>query len=374
MSGNTPIEWTDKVWNPVRGCSRVSPGCKNCYAERVAWRFGQKEGQPYHGLVEMTSQGPKWNGQLREVPTALLEPLSVRKPAMWFVNSMSDLFHESVPFDFIDQVFAVMALAKHHTFQVLTKRSTRMREYFMTRREFVGHDGTTREEVGLWARVLDAEKRGELLQSCEYLMLDPIQVGRSWTPTWPLPNVWLCVSVEDQQRAEERIPDLLLTPAAVRGVSVEPLLAPVDLTSIRIPTGFPYATHDCHLDALGSGLSWVITGFESGPGARPGHPQWARDLRDQCHAAGVPYFFKQWGEWAPAEQVTDSTLLPGEHYAAVHASGDEPVIYGSKAFAHPNPERALMVRVGKFNAGRQLDGRTHDAYPATVITTQERHE
>jgi protein gp37 len=326
MSGDTTIEWAEKVWNPVRGCSRTSPGCKNCYAERVAWRFGQKEGQPYHGLVEMTSQGPKWTGQLRTVPHAIDEPLHVRKAARWFVNSMSDLFHESVPFSYIDQVFATMKMARHHTFQVLTKRAARMREYLTA----------------------------------------------SFTPSSVPPNVWLGVSVEDQQRADERIPELVGTPAAVRFLSVEPMLGPITIDEQLIRMIDGTSQHGQRF------IDWVITGFESGPGARPGHPQWARDLRDQCSAAGVPYFFKQWGEWAPAEQVNDSTLLPGERYAAVHASGDEPVIYGSKAFAHPNPERALMVRVGKFNAGRQLDGRTHDAYPAaaahTTTTTQRGDE
>jgi protein gp37 len=307
--GDTKIEWTDATWNPVRGCSRVSDGCKHCYAEHQAMRitrFDRGRNVPvgegaYDGLVTMTSQGPKWTGKIKLVEDKLSDPLVMKRPRRIFVNSMSDLFHEDVPFSYIDQVFAVMALRPQHTFQVLTKRALRMLQYFTEPRKFTDHDGGTREEVGLMARVLDAEHRGELVQSCEYLGLDPLQVGVQWTPTWPLPNVHLGVSVEDQATAVDRIPMLLWTPAAVRFISAEPLLGPLDLTAITFPNNLGgeecWNVLNAHGAVLGctATIDGVIAGGESGPGARLMNREWAQSLRDQCVADDVPFFFKQWG-------------------------------------------------------------------------------
>jgi len=200
MSDKTGIEWTDATWNPVRGCSLVSDGCKNCYAMGVAGRFGGA-GQPYDGLTTKTTQGAKWTGKIMLVPDMLDQPIRWKRPRKIFVNSMSDLFHEGVPDDYIDRVFAVMALAPQHIFQVLTKRPERMRDYL--------RDKDLEDRItDLW-REDDRDKE-------------------TWNIMLPLSNVWIGVSVENQATADERIPLLLQTPASVRWLSMEPLLGPVD--------------------------------------------------------------------------------------------------------------------------------------------------
>ena len=272
----TTIEWTDRTWNPVRGCSRVSDGCRFCYAERQAVR--QKNGA-FRGLVESTPAGPRWTGAVRLVPEHLADPLKWRKPRRIFVNSMSDLFHEALSDADIDRVFAVMALAPQHTFQVLTKRPERMREYMNRLAKFP--DGLS--------HLTNAAKAD----------------GRHiYRLAWPLPNVWLGVSVEDQATADARIPHLLATPAAVRFVSYEPALGPVDFKVAPVsqwPDGsrwmpnakewddWKYWMHRDH------GIDWLIVGGESGPGARPCDVAWLRSAVAQCKAAGVPVFVKQMG-------------------------------------------------------------------------------
>lgn len=277
MSATTAIQWTDRTWNPTRGCSVVSPGCVNCYAMKQAHRFSGP-GKPYEGLTKQTKAGPQWTGKVITVPDALREPLSWRKPQRVFVNSMSDLFHEDVPFEFIRRVFDVMAQARRHTFQILTKRAERMRDSLPLLAE----------------RHTAADGSG-----------------------WPLPNVWLGVSAEDQQRADERIPLLLQTPAVARFVSIEPMLAPVDLTRLYGHVTFGDAVDLCvdalagrygaawlgrrsvrdrELSALGiNHLDWVIVGGESGPGARPFDLAWARSILQQCKKARVACFVKQIG-------------------------------------------------------------------------------
>jgi protein gp37 len=217
MGHNTGIEWTDDTWNPIVGCSVVSPGCTNCYAMRQAGT--RLDGNPatplYAGTTQRSKAGPVWTGKVAlATDKTLLAPLRWRAPRRIFVNSMGDLFHEAVPDEWIDRVFAVMALAPQHTFQVLTKRSKRLRAWFA---------GT--EDTG------DAFTR--ILSRAPKMM----EGGDDWWDFlsdrgWPLPNVWLGVSAEDQPRADERIPDLLATPAAVRFVSAEPLLGAIDLTWI----------------------------------------------------------------------------------------------------------------------------------------------
>jgi protein gp37 len=299
MGDNTAIEWSDATWNPTAGCSLVSPGCTNCYAMRVAHRLARMPEQRefYAGMTQESKAGPVWTGSVRLIEKALDRPLHWTRPRRIFVNSMSDLFHEALPYAAIDKVFAVMALAPQHTFQVLTKRAERMRDYvggFPDRRAiFDSHSG-----------------------------LDYV--------TWPLPNVWLGVSVEDQERADERIPHLLATPAAVRFLSCEPLLGPIEFSDVSRRSD---AIEQLGRRAL-AGIGWVIAGGESGPNARPMHPDWARSLRDQCAAAGVAFFFKQWGEYAPATAVGET-------------------------WRHPE----VPQRVGKKRAGRLLDGRTHDEFP-----------
>ncbi len=261
MSTNTKIEWTNATWNPIRGCSKVSAGCEHCYAMHIAARFSGP-GKPYEGLAKRDPVN--WTGEVQVVEELLDEPLWWRKPRRVFVSSMSDLFHEGVPEELIARIFTSMLLARCHTFQVLTKRPARMAALF--------HDPIFR-----------------------------VAVGASYM-SWPLPNVWLGVSVENQATADERIPLLLATPAAVRFVSCEPLLGPVDLTAF-LPPDIDYEEDlpaDERRDLPASladwpGLDWVIVGGESGPGARPCNVQWVRDLVFQCREFGRPCFVKQLG-------------------------------------------------------------------------------
>ena len=264
------IEWTDFTWNPVTGCSKVSAGCKNCYAEAVMARF-----EPDRKFTDVRCHEDR-----------LDQPLKRKKPARIFVNSMSDLFHEKVPFEFIDKVFAVMALCPQHTFQILTKRPERMVEYFQINRSPRG--------------VLTDVLCSVYANNPEIARIHPLTGERAVAVAergWPLPNSWLGVSVEDQPTADLRIPQLLDCPAVARFVSYEPALGPVDLRwhfygptgNFRTYKGERQFENKLTPDAI----RWVIVGGESGPGARPMDLQWARDVRDQCHEAGVPFFFKQ---------------------------------------------------------------------------------
>ena len=252
----TTIEWTDRTWNPTRGCTRVSSGCENCYAERVARRFDYPGGS-YEGLT--TSSG-RWNGVVRLIPEKLREPLRWWKPCRVFVDSMSDLFHPSIPDEFIDRVFGVTALMPHHTYQVLTKRPERMAEYFAASHRFALIEGA--------AQKLYHDRSGE----------DPDM----WLAVTQLPNVWLGVSVEDQATVDERVPRLLEIPAAIRFLSCEPLLAPLDLVCLWA------SPHRRAID-------WVIVGGESGPGARRCGEEWVRSTVEQCRESDTPCFVKQLG-------------------------------------------------------------------------------
>lgn len=274
MADKTEIQWTDATWNPTTGCTKVSPGCANCYIERTP---------PFR------IAGRKFDGK-GHIPLVLNEsrldaPLRRRKPTKYFVNSLSDLFHEDVPDAFIDKVFAVMALAKQHTFQVLTKRADRMRDYCSKR------------------------PPGVLFSGQKWHWIAGVHFDRPDLQPWPLPNVWLGVSVENQRFSDERIPLLLQTPAAVRFISAEPLLGPVELDEAWLPRfDFrpTYGYYRTFLKAQGiesdgkpvrmrDGLDWVIVGGESGKGARPFDVDWARSIVQQCQAAGVPVFVKQLG-------------------------------------------------------------------------------
>ena len=289
------IEWTDVSWNPVRGCSRVSKGCENCYAERQAIRHAGPGGA-YEGLVKTVNGHPVWTGAVRCVPAMLEKPQHWRNPRMIFVNSMSDLFHPSVPFDFIDRVMAVMASCPQHTFQILTKRPARMLEYFLGGDAPCGING--REELIRVALTTSHAPPGKWCSSI----------------AWPLPNVWLIVSVEDQDTANERLPLLEQTPAAVRGVSCEPLLSHVDLG----PWLGGYATP--FIEQALAALDWVIVGGESGPGARPCRVEWIRDVRQQCQDAGVACFIKQMGAQPVADQP--ETMMDWAKHARFIGRGD----------------------------------------------------
>jgi protein gp37 len=283
MSDYTPIEWTDSTWNPVRGCSRVSAGCENCYAERVAARFSG-EGAPYEGLARIGKNGPRWTGKVRMVPGHLADPLRWKRGRKVFVNSMSDLFHEALTNDQIAVVFGVMAATPQHTFQVLTKRAERMRDWFQ------------------WISV--AAKPGAWCANIANKVIPGLR-QRGDFDEWPLHNVWLGVSAEDQATANERIPLLLETPAAVRFVSYEPALGPLDLFGTPEDPGVGFAKKSVHSadgphgpsehDVELTPVDWVIVGGESGHGARPFDLAWARSIVEQCKAAGAACFFKQAG-------------------------------------------------------------------------------
>jgi len=274
------IQWTQKTWNPITGCTKVSPGCANCYAEIMSARLKAMGLPQYRSAVD---DNGKWSGAITLSMSTLDKPLKRKKPTMYFVNSMSDMFHEGVTFDMAYAIWDVMKRAPQHTFQILTKRPKRMLEV----------------------------------------------VNKLFDIFGVLPNVWLGVSAENQKYANERIPFLLHTPAEIRFVSAEPLLGDIDFTEAmygKHPRGMNFFGHTGGFgyEAM---LHWVIVGGESGAKARPMRIEWARSICNQCLCAGVPFFFKQWGEWAYLQDVTEP------------------------------------VRVGKKVAGRILDGTTWDEMP-----------
>lgn len=286
MGDNSGIEWCDATWNPTTGCDKVSPGCDNCYALTLAPRLKAMGSAHYQTDGDPVTSGPGFGIAMH--PDGLDKPLRWTRPRRIFVNSMSDLFHAGVTREFQAEVFAVMALARQHTFQVLTKRP------------------------GVMRSVLSSPAFFDLVHAAANRRL-PEGTAGGHLP-WPLPNVWLGTSVEDQKRADLRIPALLDTPAAVRFLSMEPLLGPVALSRFTDPNPDRFDTPP---------VDWVIVGGESGPGSRPMDAGWVRDLRDQCVRDGVPFHFKQWGSH-------------DEHGQPIH----------------------------KKEAGRVLDGRTWDEWPA----------
>lgn len=381
----TKIEWTDETWNPVTGCTKVSPGCKHCYAERL---HPKVEG----ARVAREGGEPRPFTAVRCHPERLDQPLRWRRPRRIFVNSMSDLFHEDVPDDFLDRVFAVMGTCRWHTFQVLTKRPARMLEWFSerwqpapetTQRAIYEHLttlGTNLAVSPLPPFVLDTtgeDRADQVYGALESLPFctDPSK-DHLYTPEgqsnviaqgWPFSNVWLGVSAEDQNTFDERVEILGRVPAAVRFVSAEPLLGDIDCGN---------AFDDPPDDSAYGKIHWLIAGGESGPSARPMHPDWARSLRDQCAAAGVPFFFTQLGEWW--EAATELRNDDGTHHEVAVPSleadewfskGDcliapDGRVFTSPATIPPDVPCRHMLREGKRAAGRILDGRTHDEYPA----------
>lgn len=291
----TKIQWTDQTWNPVRGCSRVSPGCENCYAESIAARFSG-EGLAFQGFAKRTKAGPRWTRKVELMPHKLAEPLSWKNPQRVFVNSMSDLFHEELSFEEIAAMFGVMAACPHLTFQVLTKRPERMREWFKWISDMPEPGFPTAVEDGLCRKMAWVTDGAGLPQTI---------LGQNTAPwRWPLPNVWLGVSAEDQARADERIPLLLETPAAVRFVSYEPALGSVDFRRYLKPLAAPGVCIDidgewwhepgsCHY--CRPSIDWLILGGESGPGARPCDVTGWPELISRCREAGVAAFCKQVG-------------------------------------------------------------------------------
>lgn len=309
MMSETKIEWADKVWNPVTGCTKISEGCQNCYAEKMSKRLRGRFGYPKDEPFKVTLRRDR-----------LSEPSKWKKPRRIFVCSMGDLFHDDVWDGFIWQFFNEMRRANHHTFLVLTKRPKRMRAWFA------------------W---IEKEMR-------EFFDF-----------AWPLPNVHIGVTAENQAQANARIPILLETPAAKRFVSIEPMLGPIDLNERELicKTWRKGLT-------IGTYLDGVILGGESGHGARPMHPEWARAVRDQCQEAEVPFFFKQWGEWAPHH------LDAGINYDKIalfnkQENGDEPIYIRDleedrqEDWTEGQADDVFMYRIGKKKAGALLDGREH---------------
>ncbi|MCG7520875.1 phage Gp37/Gp68 family protein [Ruegeria sp. Ofav3-42] len=364
MSSPTKIEWTERTWNPVVGCSLASPGCTNCYAMRTAYRMSKNPKTPqYHGTAKLANGKPVFTGKLALVEKALLEPLKRKTPTTYFVNSMGDLFHEDMPDEWIDRVFAVMALCPQHTFQVLTKRADRMRAYL----------NDLRTPNRIWNRILGVELpkhyQGDVIHALKNM---------------PLPNVWLGVSVEDQKRANERVPELLATPAAIRFISAEPLLGPVYLSLLSLGPGkYPglRAVGDT-LDALsgekvegtqsgylrsqfGAAIDWVIVGGESGPNARAMHPDWVRSLRDQCKAAGTAFFFKQWGAWTVEIDRDRDDPDWRANYSKAHRDGWS-ILNLAGGIGFHGERVCLMRRTSKKAAGRLLDGREWNEMPERV--------
>jgi protein gp37 len=293
VSDKTKIEWADATVNAINGCSVHSPGCTNCYAMRSGGR--NLPNHPSTGLTVETKAGHVWTGEVRLNEKALLQPLKWKRPRRIFWNAHGDLFHENVPDKWIDRMFAVCALTPQHTHMILTKRSDRMRAYF----------GDLASEGRVMRHYMGYER------------------AINWH--WPLANVWLGVSVEDQER-KFRIDALRATPAAKRFLSLEPLLE--DLGELDL-----------------TGIDWVIAGGESGPRARPLHPDWVRSIRDQCASAEVAFLFKQWGEWVPC-------------------AFDDVAQHGPVTKIHTFGDGSWVKRIGKKAAGNYLDGVQHLAFPA----------
>lgn len=340
MSDHSLIEWTDATWNPITGCSVVSPGCTNCYAMQLAGT--RLRNHPSRaGLTRESAGRHVWNGQVRFNTEWLDKPLRWRRPRRVFVCAHGDLFHEAVPDAWIAAVFGIMAAAPQHTFQVLTKRPERMLRWFEWRISQIRKRDLQWEP---W-RICE-EEASELVPNLPAI---------GCQSNWPLANVWLGVSVEDQRRADERIPLLLQIPAAVRWLSCEPLLGPVDLDC--------WPQTGCSRNWLDDDgcIDWVVVGGESGAHARPMHPVWARSLRDQCAAAGVPYFHKQNGLWVATQPVAGGDL------GGDMRRGDVRIVKadGSEGNGHFRRGDALMRRVkNKHESGRLLDGVEHNGMPA----------
>ena len=309
---STRIEWADSTWNPIIGCSKVSPGCDNCYAERMAFR--QTKMRPHGPYDDVIHLCKGWNGKTRFVPEALDKPLHWRKPQRIFVCSMGDIAHETVPFHDTQLIFDLTRMAPQHTYLFLTKRPHLLATHIF--HYFDGHRGGT------------------------------VDIPPNWH---------IGVTAENQEQADKRIPILLSIPAAVRFVSIEPMLGPVDLGSIAVDMGnglFGDCLHPHHVPYEGgkgqhrtyAHLNHVIVGGESGPGARPMHPDWAKSVQMQCEAAEVPFLFKQWGEWV-------QNCLCGRPTPCRTIQRPSPGLPG------------VMFRCGKAKSGRELYGRTWDQYP-----------
>jgi protein gp37 len=349
----TKIEWVrgddgseGMSWNALRAvridengrrrsanhCEHVNEACRFCYADRTNVRLG--------GLPFKPGHRKDYTFEIDE--RKLLEPLRRKKPTRIFVESMSDALGDWWPDHFIDKLYAVMALCPQHTFINLSKRPERRREYLKSRSRSVNYWDNAARSFGHALRWevpsdLPVPFAGKTMGLCPF----------------PLPNVIEGTSVSCQEEADAFVPILLDTLAALRVVSAEPLLGPINFTELHTPR-FPLGLNGLRGSTMGKGLDWIIVGGESGPKARPMHPQWARDIRDQCQAAGVAFFFKQWGEWAPTAQTR---IYEPEKPIHVFRTGEV------QTFGGPLPIGIGLRRVGKKSAGRLLDGVEHNGFP-----------
>lgn len=320
MADKSAIEWTDATWNPIAGCTRVSEGCRHCYAERFAAR-----GLPgFEGLANYASRPDgqreaRWTGAVTVRKHLMDQPLRWKKPRKIFVNSMSDLFHDAVPDEVIDRVFAVMALCPQHTFQILTKRPERMRQYVSRPRPIA----SAAIEIGVKHK------------------LNNMHIDRCIDQRIPLPNIWLGTSVDDQKSADERRDHLAVVADAGWNAfaSYEPALGYVTWI------GWEF-------------LKQLISGGESGPRARPSHPDWHRSARDFCSEHGILYLFKQWGEWTPRRLAEKDDLVNARKSLILSPDGR----FTSGLMSYPDTAW-IVDRVGKRAAGRLLDGVEHNGMP-----------
>lgn len=368
--------WWDRNWPVLEGCAPCSPACDNCFAAEYAHRFGGS--LPY--LRGLTTKDGKWNGTVIMRQDQLELPLKTKKPTVWFVAERSDLFHPAVPFEFIASVFGAISHARHHNFMVLTKRPERMAEFFVWLSSETTHKEAWVATVN-HAEFICGEKKGargsendpaECLAISAFYDRSIIAKGGhphgSHYDQWPLPNLWLGVTAENQEQAEKRIPLLLQTPSAHRFVSVEPMLGAIDLSQHLNLHWRSTAGIDLDAPQFEPRLNWIICGGESGRNARPTHPDWVRSLRDQCHAAGVPFFFKQWGEWAGGK----FDRRKGKMICNPSSVGEEigRIFWTNKSF----PKVKLWgesdhywthasTLVGKKAASRLLDGKEHLDFP-----------
>jgi protein gp37 len=382
MSNQSKIEWTDATWNVTSGCTKCSPGCNNCYALRDSWRMANnpnpKIQTPFLGTVEKVYG----NGELRWTGKINLNYDKLKQPIMWvksrniFVNSLSDLFHPDVPFDYIDKVIGVMAVSQPHTFQVVTKRLDRALTYM---------NGVNAERIAEAMR--DVTPWGDPDKKYQWM------VNRINT-AWPLPNVWFLATCCNQEEAERNIGTLLQIPAAIRGVSIEPMLGSIDLVELNIlkedapllrynalkgeahfsfgDGGDAVFDKNCDDKPLARGkLDWVICGGETGKNARPMNPKWGRDLRDQCKGANIPFFFKSWGEFVPhtinqiAHKEHAGQMVPYTTVSSTDRKWLGKTRYWCIPFDANDDYRDIdvMERVGKKAAGHLIDSEEWRQFP-----------
>ena len=349
-----------ETWNPVVGCRKVSEGCRNCYAERMANRLAgiaNKKSAATTSLLKYADviYNGKWNGKASFNTDELLAPLQWKSPRVVFVCSMGDLFHENTMETWIDKVMVMIALNPKHIFIILTKRAKRMAEYFSRPKEKI---------VEAWEKACYdiglSDSNDDIDSPACFIYNRAFGYTKKSTTGWPLTNMWLGVTAENKAAANERIPALLKIKAAVKFVSVEPMLGPVNL-SIWFYSGFMEPPFDDCVD-------WVICGGESGPGARPMHPDWVRSLRDQCKEAQVPFFFKQWGEWQNGscfkEKVKHLFMLDdGQAFGYSIETGMVEIKNVSSEYWNKHTP-VTVSKVGRKQSGNLLDGVRYETYPS----------